>query len=119
MLPLGLRTAIGERVGRLLITGVWSEPKLAVLPVSAMNGETLSSVKIGMGGPISGIFSGGNTLGSQVGRVDVFASLMSLFVLRRHVSVGFPPFHSLLGARGLRDTMRLQPAIMLSAVAVT
>ena len=41
-----------------------------------MNGEMLSLVKIGMGGPISGIFSGGSTLSAKVGRIDVLASLI-------------------------------------------
>ena len=68
------------------------------------------------------LFSGGkNTTGVQVGRFDVLASLMSLLVvvLSKHASLGFPPFHSLRGARRSRDMMMLHPPIMLSAVAVT
>ena len=119
-LPLAFRTAIGLLVGRLLITGVCNDPKLAVLPVSAMSGVRLSSIGMGVGGPSgSCIISGGNTTGEQIGMVDVLASLMSLVVLRRHDSLGFPPFHSLRGARMLRDMMILHPPMILSAVAVT
>ena len=122
-LPLAFRTAIGFLVGRLLITGECSDPKLAVLPVSAMSGAMFSAMGMGVGGPSgSCVFSGGkDTTGVQVGMFDGLASLMSLLVvvLSKHASLGFPPFHSLRGARLLRDMMMLQPPMMLSAVAVT